>query len=298
MTLLNPKEPCEENFFQEAIEIDELTTLYYFEFNDSFVDTIESHEMWEMVYIDRGECDIFADDRTFRLDQGQIYFHKPYERHMLKLPKGSTPNVFIVIFRSKSVAMRFFERLKLDASLAVKQTISAIIHEAYSTYEAPFNCPFNRRLEPKKENRLWGGMQSIRLRFQLMLIELIRESNHFRVPQKVLCDKDIVEDETCRCVIEYLERHVYEKLNTDALCKELSFSKSYISKRFNAVCGCSILEYFNTMKIAEAKRLIRESGKNFFEISEMLMFANSHYFSTCFKKQVGMTPSQFKKSCC
>ena len=47
----------------------------------------------------------------------------------------------------------------------------------------------------------------------------------------------------------------------------------------------------------EAKRLIRETNSNFFEISDMLMFSNSHYFSTTFKKYTGMTPSQYKNSC-
>ena len=52
----------------------------------------------------------------------------------------------------------------------------------------------------------------------------------------------------------------------------------------------------NLMKINEAKRLIRDGRHNFFEISEKLMFANSHYFSTIFKKHTGMTPTQYKNS--
>ena len=34
---------------------------------------------------------------------------------------------------------------------------------------------------------------------------------------------------------------------------------------------------------------------NFFEISEMLMFSNSHYFSTLFKKHTGMSPGEYKQ---
>ena len=63
------------------------------------------------------------------------------------------------------------------------------------------------------------------------------------------------------------------------------------------VSGYSIINYFTMMKINEAKRLIREGKYNFFEISEMLMFSNSHYFSSVFKKYTGMTPTQYKKAC-
>ena len=81
------------------------------------------------------------------------------------------------------------------------------------------------------------------------------------------------------------------------LSRELSFGKTYISKYFLKASGYSIVNYFTMMKINEAKRLIREGSYNFFEISEMLMFTNSHYFSSVFKRYTGMTPTQYKKSC-
>jgi AraC-like DNA-binding protein len=83
----------------------------------------------------------------------------------------------------------------------------------------------------------------------------------------------------------------------DDMSKAMSFSKSYIYKRFIAACGYSVVDYFIIMKITEAKRLIRETKMNFFEISEKLGFSSSHYFSTVFRQSVGMTPTQYKKSC-
>ena len=76
-------------------------------------------------------------------------------------------------------------------------------------------------------------------------------------------------------------------------CKEIVIR---LSKRFTKACGYSIIDYYNMMKVNEAKRLIREGRYNFFEISERLMFSNSHYFSTIFKKHTGMTPTQYKNS--
>ena len=57
---------------QKSIDIESLTSIHYFEFDDSFVDRIESHEPWEMVYVDRGECNIVADDKFFHLKQGEM----------------------------------------------------------------------------------------------------------------------------------------------------------------------------------------------------------------------------------
>ena len=281
---------------EKAIGIDSITSIHYFEFNDSFVDMPEAHEPWEMVYIDRGECNIVAGEETFLLQQGEMYFHKPYEKHMLRILPGITPNIFIVVFSSASAAMRYFENRKLTASMTTKQHIAAIIHEASNTFELPFNSTEMQKLR-LKENSLWGGSQSILLRLELMLIEIVRNDATFAIKPKRFFPKDIINDEFALRVIEFMEGRLYGRFTMDELSHALSFGKTYISKYFSKTCGYSIIEYFNMMKINEAKRLIRESRYNFFEISEMLLFSNSHYFSTLFRKYTGMTPTQYKKSC-
>ena len=125
----------------KKIKVDSLCSIHYFEFNDSFEDVLEIHEAWEMVYMDRGECEIIADNESFILKQGEIFFHKPYQQHMLRVIKGVCPNVFIITFESSSLAMNYFEDRKLQADITTKQYISAIIHEASGTFDLPFNDP-------------------------------------------------------------------------------------------------------------------------------------------------------------
>lgn len=282
---------------QKTISIRSISSIHYFEFDDSFVDRPESHEEWEMVYIDRGECNIIADNEKFTLSQGEIYFHKPREEHMLQIIEGIPSNIFIITFNCNSAAMRYFEKRKLEADVSTKQHIATIIHEASNTYYLPFNNPSMSGLKYKSGKILWAGDQTVLIRLELMLIELIRLDESFAERPRAFLKKEIIEDDLCFKIVEYMEAHLYEKLSMDELSKNLSFSKSYISKRFASTCGYSIVDYFNTMKINEAKRMIRETNKNFVEIADLLMLSNSHYFSTLFKKYAGMTPTQYKKSC-
>ena len=279
------------------IQIDAVTSIHYFEFDDAFEDEPEAHEPWELVYVDRGACEIVADGQSFLLKQGELYFHKPNETHMLKTVKGVAPNIFIVTFLSQSPAMRYFEGKKLTASMSTKQHISAILHEASGTFDLPLNNPKMQLLTPKGEGALWGGEQSLLIRLELMLIEIIRRNRYYAAKPKMFFPKEIITDEFALKVIAFMEQRLYGRFTMDELSRALSFGKTYISKRFAKACGYSIGDYFGMMKINEAKRLIRESGHNFYEISEMLMFSNSHYFSTIFKKHTGMTPTQYKKSC-
>ena len=281
----------------KVVDITSITSIHYFEFDDDFVDTLDAHEPWELVYVDRGECNIVADEITLSLKQGEMYFHKPGEHHMLQTIKGIAPNIFIITFISSSPAMAYFQDRKIKASMSTKQHISAIIHEATSTFDLPFNTPDMRGLKLKSSGSLWGGPQSLLIRLELMLIEIIRDDDCYVNTSGAFINNDVIPDEFAQRIISFMEERLYGKFTMDELSKKMSFSKTYISKYFSRVSGHSVIDYFNIMKINEAKRLIRETGHNFFEISEMLMFSNSHYFSTLFHRYTGMTPSQYKKSC-
>ncbi len=279
------------------IHIEALDTLFYFEFSDKFKDYMQSFPAWEMIYADHGHCRIFSDDKTFMLEQGELYFHKPYEEHMLEVLPGEYPNILVCSFRSSSPALSHLIDRKIRVSAPIKGHIAAIIDEATRTFDLS-----NRRLVIqgilfRNENRLFGGEQSIFLRLTLMLIEILREHVFNDTLRDRFLTKEAAADSLCCKIIDYLQQHLYEKLYIPELCAHFSFSRSRVCGHFSKVCGMPITRYFNLMKMEEAKHLIRTTSLSFFEISERLMLANSHYFSTLFKDVVGMTPSQYKKSC-
>jgi AraC-like DNA-binding protein len=281
---------------EKSIHVESVDTLLYFEFNDNFRDRPEEHSAWEMIYADKGHCTIIADNESFTLEQGEMYFHKPFERHMIKINKNDYPNIIVSSFQCSSPAMHFFENRKLSASLQIKQYIATMIHEASLTFERSSHVKISGSTQ-KPQKPLWAGEQTVILRFELMLIELIRENALLEDQKKQFVSKELADDPLCTEIIEFLEENLYGELDMAALCERVNFSASYLSRHFTKVCGNSINRYYNMMKIEEAKRLIRQTHMSFFEISELLMLTNSHYFSTLFKKYVGMTPTQYKKSC-
>ena len=107
----------------EEIVLTAIDTLFYFEFSDKFKDHMESHPAWEMVYVDRGRCTVVADDRRFSLEQGEMYFHKPHEAHMLEIPSGEFPNILVCSFHCDSPALLHLKEKKLRASAPSRGTL-------------------------------------------------------------------------------------------------------------------------------------------------------------------------------
>lgn len=285
-----------EHKINKSIEIDSIVTIHYFEFDDSYVDMPEEHAFWELVFIDRGECRIVADGSRFVLKQGQLYVHRPFENHMIVPEKGIPSNVFIISFYSSSEAMRFFEGRILEATMSVRQHIAAIIYEANLTFEL-MNDPRMKGLDLKTESGLWAGEQTVLIRLELMLIELVRGGTDKPAGRRMFFSKEIISDEITLRIVSFMEERLYGRFTIEELANAMNFSKSFVSRHFKRICGCSLTDYFQIMKINEAKNLIRVGGRNFFEISELLCFSNPHYFSSVFKKVTGMTPTEYKRSC-
>ena len=187
---------------EKSVHVESIRTMFYFEFNDKFEDRLEEHIQWEMVYVDRGECTILSDDDRFELSQGEMFFHKPFEKHKIEVKKNSFPNIFIISFESSSPALHALEKRKIDVSMSIKQHITAIIHEASLTYSSLHITGSTLRAE----NKLWAGEQSIILRLELMLIDLIRQSKKMPVKKKLFLSKKTIDDEFCIRIIEYMEQ--------------------------------------------------------------------------------------------
>lgn len=275
------------------INISKIVTIHYYEFDRNFVFRGESHDFWEMVYVDSGSVVIKRDDEYITLKQGEIVFHRPDEFHAIKA-LDSSPNFFVVSFVCDSPAMVYFEKYHTVLDKTLKGFISSVIRESENTYVIPKNDTELKRLNKKNDAPL-GGEQLIKTYLEQLLIFLVRgitksgEAGIF--PSKESMESHLVVD-----LKKYMTDNCEKNLRVEEICREFGYSKSYISKIFRQQTGETLSGYSIRKKIERAKRLIREDVLNFSQISVRLNFDNPQYFSRVFKRETGMSPSEFKKT--
>ncbi len=80
------------------------------------------------------------------------------------------------------------------------------------------------------------------------------------------------------------------------LADELHMSRSSIYKKIRAVTGCAPGEYVKMMRMNMAARLLRQGDLTVAEVSWKVGIEDQFYFSKCFKKHFGCSPSMFAKS--
>jgi AraC-like DNA-binding protein len=95
---------------------------------------------------------------------------------------------------------------------------------------------------------------------------------------------------------EELNAALYRKLDLDELSAKLHISKSNIIRIFKKRYGITPYEYLLSAKIDAAMALLQSTQMTVKEIADRLCISDEHYFSTLFRKRVGIRPGEFRKT--
>ncbi len=287
----------------DAFRIENLYSLHYFEYMNSFFFPGESHNFWEFVCVDKGEVTIGAGSHTHTLKRGQIIFHKPNEFHWVKAGTGAAPNLVVISFSCSGQLMDFFEGKILQVTSDERKLLAKAVMEAKEYLSDPLGDPYQTVLRAIPGASPVSG-QLIRQYIEQFLISLYRRciAQHPAVacpapvcpPAKMT--RENTNEEIFSDIIRYLERHVPSHVTIEKICRDNLIGRSRLQKLFQQKCGQGIIEYYTGMKIEAAKQMIRTEKMNFSQISENLGYSSIHYFSRQFKKKTGMTPSEYAAS--
>ncbi len=92
------------------------------------------------------------------------------------------------------------------------------------------------------------------------------------------------------------DRHADSGLSLTQVCRELAVSKSCFSPLFKAHTGMTFVEYLTAVRMEHAKELLGVTDLLTYEIAERVGFNDPHYFSLTFRKQCGLSPTEYRQS--
>ena len=85
-------------------------------------------------------------------------------------------------------------------------------------------------------------------------------------------------------------------ISLDDVSRVVNISPYYFSKIFKEESGSTFIEYLTGIRIERAKDLLTNSDKSMKEICSMCGYTDPNYFSRSFKKNVGVTPTEYKEN--
>ncbi|MBR2929677.1 MAG: helix-turn-helix domain-containing protein [Clostridia bacterium] len=278
---------------ENLLHVTRIITVHYFEFDEGYRSPGESHDFWEMVYADRGRLVCTVEGEELVLDEGEAIFHKPNEFHIHAADGESAPSVFIISFECKSEAIHVLEYKRMRLERELSAYVYMILEEARRTFELEDAGPDVKRMPLAKSPAL-GGMQYIKNLLELLLIGAIRRIDGEEEATSFIHRENFGEY-LVEGVIDYLTENISGRVSIDEICHRMNYTRSYLFRQFKAVTGQSIMAYFASLKVKEAKRLLRQTDMSVTEIAEALSFDTPNYFSKTFKRISGYTPLEYRR---
>jgi AraC family transcriptional regulator len=98
-----------------------------------------------------------------------------------------------------------------------------------------------------------------------------------------------------RQITDWMAEHVAEDFNLDRLAAQAGLSKFYFNRLFKSAMGMSPSRYHITLRMDEAKRLLRETRKSVVAVALDVGYTNPSHFAQLFRRETGLPPSDYRR---
>lgn len=94
----------------------------------------------------------------------------------------------------------------------------------------------------------------------------------------------------------YIQEHYSDsRLSLDMVASAVGISPTYLSALFKQNAGQSFVSFLTETRLKRAQYLLRVGDYRSYEVAYLCGYDNSTYFSTIFKRYVGVSPSEYRK---
>lgn len=238
-------------------------------------------------YLGEGSI-ILAED--FELDEhSDISELEAYSNELLKYIKlGDKNNI-------KASIEEISNALKYNTSYHCVDVNSFLIRIIYDIYNYVL---INKQLDEKSY-----GLDGVILHEKVQaacrvedLISIIKEFAH-----AVASDTNNLRKESLNNIISkaihYIKSNYTKSITLNDISKHVNVSTYYLSRMFKKEIGKNFSEYLIEFRMNKAKEFLKNPEFKLYEIADMIGINDSHYFSRLFKKNFGITPTQYRSKC-
>lgn len=110
-------------------------------------------------------------------------------------------------------------------------------------------------------------------------------------PQIADADQEMMEK-----LLRFMEEHIAdEDLKIEELAEAVHMGRTVFYGKIKALVGMSPSDFLRRLRMQRAEELIARSKMNFSQIAFRIGFSDPKYFTKCFKKETGMTPSEYRQ---
>lgn len=238
------------------------------------------HEEIEIKYILSGTAEIICGTEVFLASRGDVVVINSCEPHGVRRYGEETLSYHLLMVAPSLPMLR-------DADFGKNPTFRNLIRA-----DAELNALIERLFsELTQQEPAWalGACGALSLLFSRLLRfhtarRPVLPPEHRRLAERI------------QPAIDHILRHYPEEISIQALATRCALSVYHFCRVFKQVTGSTVVAYINQLRTGKAAALLSASDMPVRDIAAAVGWEDECYFSRCFKKWFGVSPSDYRKS--
>ncbi len=240
----------------------------------------ESHDFWEFICVLKGCIQVAVDCNVYELHENQVIFLKPLQFHNMCSIHQENAEILIMSFRVSPV---------LEMEQQVVTIHDDICRQLLNLFDMAKEIFVFEEIHVKSiRDGYRRKAQIFSKSLESWILSRMEESDIEEKPVLTVCAVNYSK------IVEVLKNNIDRNLRIKDIAKLTGMSESNVKKTFSMYANQGIMNYFQQLKIIEAKRLLAE-GNTVGEVSQKLGYSEQNYFSIVFKKATGYAPKYWLK---
>lgn len=238
------------------------------------------HERCEILLIYSGYLEVISGNQYYKAEPGDLIYIAPRELHSgISATNGC-------VYR----AIQFKWDEILNSSLANENLLEALNNGTYK-----ITSQINNNTVSELFNKIVAACDNEKLSKplaeQAALCEFLTYllDNFLEKAYTVSKSKDKFDS-----ILQYIGENYSLNITTEDIAKKFAYNKSYFCRMFKQRMQISPVDYINLCRIEQAQKLIRQNKLTLSEIASRCGYNSNTFFSTAFKKIVGMSPKDWR----
>ncbi len=95
---------------------------------------------------------------------------------------------------------------------------------------------------------------------------------------------------------EYIQQNLDKELMIADISAQININPSYLETLFRKLTGLTIVEYINKQRVLKALTYLNSTDQSITDIGYLIGYNNRQHFTRMFKKIMGVSPGQYRKS--
>lgn len=246
------------------------------------------HSTFEIYYLIAGQREFFIKDRTIVINQGDIVIISPNILHRTTNTEKPKHERFIVnihenfLVKAHSSYMDIFRPLFENDYIIVRCPLNVLLH---------IDALSKNVIQEIQDQRLGYEIYSHTLVLQLLIICC----RHIKRNSIEPLESPSHMHERISEVVRYINGHYMNELSLQSVAEKFYVSPYYLSRFFKDATGFTFIEYLNSVRIKEAKKLLESSSMKVKLISKKVGFGSVTHFGRVFKEVTGNVPLHYRK---